>query len=62
MRLLHAELVRALQRRRYRRLTITWVSDANARSLASIVALGGRPLHRLTLFEAPIPLPRRTPV
>jgi GNAT superfamily N-acetyltransferase len=62
MRLLHAELVRALQRRDYRKLTITWVSDANARSLASIVALGGRPLHRLTLFEAPIPLARRSPL
>ena len=62
MRLLHAELVRALQRRGYRRLTITWVSDGNARSLASIAALGGRPLHRLTLFEGPIPLAGRPPV
>jgi hypothetical protein len=54
MRVLQAELVRALQRRRYHRLTVTWVADVNAKSLATVKAIGGRPLHRLTLYEAPI--------
>lgn len=53
MRLLHAELLRAASRRGYRRLTITWVADVNAGSLAALRALGARPLHRLTLYEAP---------
>jgi hypothetical protein len=51
MRVLHAELLRALRRRGYQRLTITWVADVNARSLAASRAIGGQPLHRLTLYE-----------
>ncbi len=55
MRVLQAELVRALRRRGYRRLTVTWVADENEKSLATVAALGGRPLHRLTLYEGEIP-------
>ena len=55
MRVLLAELVRVLQRRGYRRLTVTWIADVNAKSLATVAALGARPLHRLTLYERPIP-------
>jgi GNAT superfamily N-acetyltransferase len=54
MRLLVAELVRALRRRAYRRLTVTWIADMNPGSLATIAALGARPLHRLTLYEGGI--------
>ena len=55
MRLLQAELLRALRRRGYRRLTITWIADTNAKATATAIAMGGRPLHRLTLYEGPIP-------
>jgi GNAT superfamily N-acetyltransferase len=58
MRLLHAELIRALRRLNYKTLTVTWIADDNAKSRASVAALGARPLHRLTLYEAPIPLSR----
>jgi GNAT superfamily N-acetyltransferase len=54
MRILHADLVRALRRRGYRRLTITWIAEVNATSRATVLALGGRPLHRLTLYEGEI--------
>jgi GNAT superfamily N-acetyltransferase len=54
MRILQAEHLRALRRRGYRRLTITWVADANEKSLATCRAIGGRPLHRLTLYEGAI--------
>ncbi|MGI8858361.1 MAG: GNAT family N-acetyltransferase [Thermomicrobiales bacterium] len=54
MRVLQAELVRALRRRHYRTLTITWIADVNDKSRATAVALGGRPWHRLTLYEGPI--------
>jgi GNAT superfamily N-acetyltransferase len=55
MRVLHAELVRALQRRGYRRLTITWIAEVNKRSRATVERLGARPFHRLTLYEGHIP-------
>ena len=51
---LHAGLLRFLRARGYRALTITWVADDNAKSLATIAALGGRPYHHLALYEAPI--------
>jgi hypothetical protein len=54
MRVLQAELVRALRRRHYRTLTITWIADVNDKSRATARALGGRPWHRLTLYEGPI--------
>lgn len=54
MRVLQAELVRALRRRGYERLTITWIADVNRKSAATVAALGARPLHRLTLYEGPI--------
>jgi GNAT superfamily N-acetyltransferase len=54
MRVLLARLVRTLRRRRYRRLAITWIADENAASIASVRALGARPVHRLTLYEARI--------
>ncbi|MDQ6907345.1 MAG: GNAT family N-acetyltransferase, partial [Chloroflexota bacterium] len=54
MRILQAELVRALRRRHYRTLTITWIADVNAKSRATALALGGRPWHRLMLYEGPI--------
>lgn len=54
MRVLQAELVRALQKRHYRTLTITWIADVNDKSRATALALGGRPWHRLTLYEGPI--------
>jgi GNAT superfamily N-acetyltransferase len=55
MRVLHAELVRALQRRGYRRLTITWIAEVNERSRATVERLGAHPFHRLTLYEGHIP-------
>jgi GNAT superfamily N-acetyltransferase len=61
MRLLHAELLRALRRLNYQALTVTWIAEDNAKSRASVAALGARPLHRLTLYEAPIPLTKPTP-
>ncbi|GAC1512484.1 MAG: hypothetical protein NVS2B16_15480 [Chloroflexota bacterium] len=60
MRLIQAELIRALQRRGYERLTVTWIADVNSKSLVTIKALGARPLHRLTLYQAPID-PTSTP-
>ncbi|MBO0779994.1 MAG: GNAT family N-acetyltransferase [Ktedonobacteraceae bacterium] len=51
MRVLHAELIRALCRGGYRSLTITWVADENLGSLATLKALGARPLHTLSLYE-----------
>lgn len=54
MRVLHAELVRALRRRGYWQLTVTWIADVNAKSRATVEALGARPLHRLTLYELPL--------
>jgi GNAT superfamily N-acetyltransferase len=51
MRILQAQLIRALRDRGYQHLTITWIADANARSLATIRALGARPYHRATLYE-----------
>jgi hypothetical protein len=54
MRVLQAELVRALRQRKYRTLTITWIADVNEKSRATARALGGRPWHRLTLYEGRI--------
>jgi GNAT superfamily N-acetyltransferase len=54
MRVLQAELVRALRRRGYKRLTVTWIADVNQKSSATVAALGARPLHRLTLYEGAI--------
>ena len=54
MRVLQAELVRALRQRKYRTLTITWIADVNDKSRATALALGGKPWHRLTLYEGPI--------
>jgi len=54
MRILQAELIRALRDRGYRHLTITWIADANAKSLATVRALGARPYHRATLYERAI--------
>jgi GNAT superfamily N-acetyltransferase len=54
MRLLHAELLRAMRQRGYRRLTVTWVADVNDKSLATVKAIGGHPLHRLALYETGI--------
>ena len=51
MRLMQAELIRALRRSGYRSLTVTWIADENAKSLGTMRALGARPLHRLTLYE-----------
>ena len=52
MRVLHAQLLRNLRQRRYKSLSVTWIDEANERSSDSIRALGGRPRHRLTLYEA----------
>jgi len=60
MRILHAELIRALQRRDYHRLTVTWVADENPKSLATLAALGAHPLHRLTLYEMLLPAEGRS--
>ena len=54
MRVLTSELIRALRRRNYQRLFVTWVADANLRSIATVKAICGRPLHRLTLYEMPL--------
>jgi hypothetical protein len=52
-RALNAELVRALCRRGYRRLAITWIAAGNAASRAQAEALGMRPLHSLCMYERP---------
>ena len=54
MRVLHAQLVEAMQRRSYRGLAVTWVADVNPASNASLRSLGLQPLHRVTLLEAPV--------
>jgi ribosomal protein S18 acetylase RimI-like enzyme len=46
-----AELVRALQRRGYRRLSVTWAAEENQRSLGATAVLGARVAHRLAIFE-----------
>jgi hypothetical protein len=51
MRIMQTELIRALQRRGYNRLTVTWIADVNEKSLGTVRALGADPLHRLTLYE-----------
>ena len=50
------ELRAALRRRGYRRLTTTWVADANAASVAVARRMGGRVVHRLALYEATLPM------
>lgn len=54
MRIVQAELIRALQKRDYQSLTITWIADVNDKSLGTAKALGAKPLHRLTLYEGRI--------
>jgi len=51
MRILHAELIRALRTGHYRGLTITWVAAENPASCATLKALGAREYHRLSLYE-----------
>ena len=50
-RLLNAELVRALGRREYRRLAITWIGIDNLASRAQAHALNMHPLHDLAMYE-----------
>jgi GNAT superfamily N-acetyltransferase len=54
MRVLHAQLIEAMQRRGYRGLSVTWVAEENGASNATLRALGLQPLHHVTLFEAPV--------
>jgi GNAT superfamily N-acetyltransferase len=54
-RLLNADLVRALQRRGYRSLSITWIAASNVASRRQAEALGMRPLHDLAMYEKPLP-------
>jgi GNAT superfamily N-acetyltransferase len=54
-RMLNAELVRALQRRGYRSLAITWIAGENAASRAQASALGMQPLHELAVYERALP-------
>jgi len=54
IRIMQAELVRALRHRGYTRLTVTWIADQNEKSLATVRALGARPLHGLRLYEGPL--------
>jgi GNAT superfamily N-acetyltransferase len=56
IRLLHVELLRALRARGYDSLTITWIAHSNRASVGAVSALGARPLHTLTLYEARLPL------
>ena len=50
-RLLNAELVRALRRRGYRSLAITWTGTDNVASRAQAHALNMCPIHDLTMYE-----------
>ena len=50
-RVLNAELVRALGRRGYRGLAITWIADHNSASQAQARGLGMTPLHELAMYE-----------
>jgi len=50
-RVLNAELVRALARRGYRGLSITWIADRNTSSQAQAKGLGMQPLHELAMYE-----------
>jgi GNAT superfamily N-acetyltransferase len=54
IRLLNAELVRALQRRGYRGLGCTWVAADNGPSRAQMGPLGMRPWHDLAMYEREI--------
>jgi GNAT superfamily N-acetyltransferase len=54
MRVLHAQLLHNLRKRRYHSLSVTWIDESNRLSGNTIRALGGRPRHRLTLYEAPL--------
>ena len=50
-RLLNAELVRALRRRGYRSLAITWIGEENSASRAQAEALQMRRAHDLAMYE-----------
>lgn len=54
MRAVQAELVRALQQRHYQSLTVTWMAEDNGEAKHVAAFLGAAPLHRLTLYEAPV--------
>lgn len=50
MRVVAAELVRRVQQAGIRTIDGTWIGDSNAKSLATALALGMRPKHKLALF------------
>lgn len=50
MRVVLSELIRRLQRARFRSLDATWVGESNAKSRAQMTALGMREKHRLALY------------
>lgn len=56
MRILLAEMLRALQRAGYKQFTYTWIADTNDRSLGATGPLDGRLLHHLSLYEGTLPL------
>jgi hypothetical protein len=57
MRVIVAEGIRALQRKGYRRLFLTWIADDNPGALAINRALAAHTLHRLAVFEGPLAEP-----
>jgi hypothetical protein len=50
MRIVLAELIRRLQRARFRSLDATWIGEGNGKSRAQMAALGMREKHRLALY------------
>jgi len=46
-----ARVMRNARAAGYRSLGVTWIADVNAASLRQMERVGGRPLHRLHLFE-----------
>ncbi len=54
MRVIIAELMRALQREGFTTLDGTWVSESNAKSRAQMLAIGMREKHQLAVYERAI--------
>ena len=45
------ELISSLQASGYGPLTVTWVAERNAKSLARVASLGALPYHHLAVYE-----------
>ncbi|MFL5320286.1 MAG: hypothetical protein ACJ790_11570 [Myxococcaceae bacterium] len=50
MRIVISEMVKGLQANGFRTLDATWIGEVNAKSRASVMAIGMRPKHQLAVF------------